>query len=146
MKLGWLFLLCCFAPMTVHAQQDFLPALTGKYSVGRTLVSWTDPARANNPLEPAGPKRRLAVWIWYPASPKPGAQTAEWAPGKLGEHTFAHLPKQTAAASADSAATPANPHPHTHAYEDAQVSSAERKYPVVLFSPGLGQQPSAYAD
>jgi pimeloyl-ACP methyl ester carboxylesterase len=35
---------------------------------------------------------------------------------------------------------------HTHAYADAAVSSAEKKYSLLVFAPGLGEQPTSYAD
>src|SRR5436305_7404527 len=63
------------------AQPVTLPAPTGPFRVGRTITEWTDPARVD-PLAPApGTPRRLAVWLWYPATPGPAAAPAAYTPG-----------------------------------------------------------------
>ena len=48
------------------ARQVVLPALTGKYQVGRTGFEWVDTGRTD-PLDPHHGPRRLSVWLWYPA-------------------------------------------------------------------------------
>jgi len=63
--------------------QSPLPAPAGPYGVGRTEFDWVDTSRPD-PDSPSG-HREIAVWLWYPASPKHGAEAAEWMPGKWGE-------------------------------------------------------------
>ena len=69
-----------------------LPAPTGPHEVGRLEVDWVDTARPD-PDSPSG-HREIAVWLWYPASPKIGAEAAEWMPGRWGELLLTLLPEQ----------------------------------------------------
>ena len=59
------------------------PVPTGPYEVGRTEFDWVDKSRPD-PDSPSG-HREIVVWLWYPASPKNGAEPAELMPGKWGE-------------------------------------------------------------
>jgi len=63
--------------------QSPLPAPTGPDEVGRMEFDWVDTSRPD-PDSPSG-HREIVVWLWYPASPKNGAEVAEWVPGKWGE-------------------------------------------------------------
>src|SRR5262245_29588018 len=60
--------------------QSPLPAPTGPYAVGRTEFDWVDSSRpdSDSPSE----HREIAVWLWYPASPRNPSEAAEWMPGK----------------------------------------------------------------
>src|SRR5579862_9793455 len=66
-----------------------LPRPSGRYAAGRIGTVWEDSTR----MDPFDPKRRreLVVWIWYPAQPSKGEQTAEYMPGPwrraLAEHS-----------------------------------------------------------
>lgn len=103
-----------------------LPAPGGPYHVGRVTADWTDTARAD-PLAPRpGPRRELAVWLWYPAA-RAGGRAAAYAPGAwsglhlsgpltLGESGFGSV--------------------RTHAH--AGAPAAPGRFPVVVFEPGLG--------
>src|SRR5215469_1730876 len=150
MKIVALMVLYGFVAAGLSAQESFLAKPTGPFKVGRTELAWVDKTRPANPLKASAGSRELAVWVWYPASPAPGSQTAEWAPGKLGEvmfSEFAHELKQSAGAQATAQPTPEIMRSlRTHAYSDAPVSTREPRYPLLLFSPGLGEQPTSYAD
>lgn len=109
------------------AQPVTLPAPTGAYPVGRTIVDWTDHARTD-PLAPRpGMPRELSVWLWYPAAPAPGTQPAPYAPGAwaglhlrgltgLGETSFDDV--------------------HDHAL--AGVPIAPGRFPIAVLEPGMG--------
>jgi hypothetical protein len=140
---------------SLRAEESFLPAPTGSYLVGRHLFAWTDPARPANLLKASAARRELAVWVWYPAKPIPSAPIAEWAPGKVGEAVFSELikpPVRPTHKRTDNGAhheRPTNQVMHsltTHSCPDAPISSAEKKYPLLVFAPGLGEQPTSYAD
>ena len=98
--------------------QISLPAPEGKYSVGRTQISWVDDA-----------KREIVVWIWYPAKVTAGSAPAQWMPGKWSEglHVF----------RSDSVSS--------HAYTDAPIEPERRPYPVLLFAPGSATTPLDYS-
>ncbi|WP_051124666.1 alpha/beta hydrolase family protein [Amycolatopsis benzoatilytica] len=109
------------------AQPVTLPAPTGPYQVGRTILEWTDRTRAD-PLAPGpGKPRELSVWLWYPGRPGPGAQPAPYAPGAwtglhvggpaaLGETSFTDV--------------------RDHSFADAPIAAG--RFPVVVLEPGMG--------
>lgn len=112
---------------TRSAQPITLPAPTGRYPVGRTMVDWTDSARTD-PLAPhPGPPRRLSAWLWYPATRTPDPAPTAYAPGAW---AGLHLPGPLGLAETDFAAV------HVHAVAEAPV--AEGTFPTVVFEPGLG--------
>jgi len=145
--MGWMIF-----RMTALAQetsgQSPLPAPTGPYSVGRTHFDWIDQSRP----DPDSPSkhREIVVWVWYPASPKPGLESAQWMPGKWGELFWPeYVAKKLAKETLAEAAEKVKEHPisaiRTHSYTDAPIASALKKYPVLLFEPGLGDLPLMYA-
>jgi dienelactone hydrolase len=135
----------------LYAQQSPLPAPTGQYAVGRTQFDWTDKSRVD--LENENGHREIIVWVWYPASPQSGAQQAEWLPGAWGE-MFSGWQTRLRKLTAPARSTVLEPQNasaavntiRTHAYADAPVAPNPGKYPVLLFSPGWGVLPMAYAN
>jgi hypothetical protein len=120
-----------------HNRSVTLPALTGHYAVGRVLAEWTDVSRPETLGPSTGHNRELAVWIWYPADPTPGASPAPYLPkawANARDHTrgLGSILFQ----STDSI--------HAHAFADAPVSGEEAIYPVLIFEPGLGPTVSDY--
>ncbi|NKQ53429.1 alpha/beta hydrolase [Amycolatopsis sp. K13G38] len=109
------------------AQPVTLPAPTGPYQVGRTIVEWTDSTRTD-PLAPQpGKPRELSVWLWYPGVPAPGAQRAPYTPGawaglhlsgpaRLGETGFTEV--------------------RGHSFADVPIATG--RFPVVVLEPGMG--------
>ncbi|MCL5280336.1 MAG: hypothetical protein M1376_10565 [Planctomycetes bacterium] len=125
-----------------------LPAPAGPYKVGRTEFDWVDTSRPD-PNSPSG-HREIVVWLWYPASPKDGAATAEWMPGKWGELLLPYyLSKQKSAGPfLSEVEARLKDHPirtiRTHAYPDAPILHGQKKFPVLLFEPGFGMLPFFY--
>jgi dienelactone hydrolase len=96
-------------------------------------------------LSPKG-YREIPVWVWYPASPPSDAQKAEWLPGTWGEIFAAIIaPRPTP----DQPASQSEKYPigaiRSHSYTDAPISSAQRKYPILVFAPGYGSGSMEYA-
>ena len=119
-----------------------LPAPTGPYAVGRTSFDWMDKSRADS--DNPGGHREIVVWVWYPASPKPGAAPAEWMPGKWGDFFWSDFVKTYP----DAANGDKDYSIHTistHAYPNAPVKSVTKPFPVLLFGPGMGDVPLKYA-
>ncbi len=123
-----------------------LPAPTGLYKVGRTEFDWLDKSRP----DPDSPSkhRQIAVWIWYPASPKSGAETAEWMPGKWGELLLPYYfrKRKSSAATLPELEAKLKECPintiRTHAYPDApNADDKQKRFSVLLFAPGFGALP-----
>ena len=105
-----------------------LPKPSGKYAVGRKFFYWTDESRAETITDDANDKRKLFVQIWYPA--KSGKkQTAEYRPNL----------KEIYENDDDS-----HSKIKTHAAQDAELAKLKTKFPVIIFSPGLGSSPFNY--
>jgi predicted dienelactone hydrolase len=117
-----------------------LPAPTGSFAVARTMFHWTDAARTDTLAPAAGQKRELIVWIWYPATPKtttPPAeyQTAPWR--NAGAREQGTL--MTKFFTRDLALV------RSHSFVDAEVSPAQRTYPVVIMKSGIGALATDYS-
>ena len=106
--------------MPAASAPEGLPAPTGRHWVGRVSFEWVDPSRtevySSNPQD----RRELVVWVWYPATPRPGAERAAylpeaWAPtGQLLGLDAAGL--------------------RSHAVADAAVADEQSSYPVLVQS------------
>ncbi|MFP2904716.1 alpha/beta hydrolase family protein [Pyxidicoccus sp. 3LFB2] len=96
-----------------------LPTPTGPLAVGRSALDVVAPERK----EPYArrPARELSVWLWYPASPEPGARAGAYLPGawRRAGHFWGFPSKRVRA----------------HAIPDAPVADAQAPHPVLLFSP-----------
>ncbi|HEV2667579.1 MAG TPA: hypothetical protein VG324_21870, partial [Blastocatellia bacterium] len=127
-----------------QAQESPLLAPTGPFAVGRTLFNWVDESRVDL-LSPKG-YREIPVWVWYPASPASDAQKAEWLPGTWGDIFAAIIaPRPTPGQPASQSEKYPIATIRSHSYTDAPVSSAQQKYPILVFAPGYGSGPTEYA-
>ena len=59
-----------------------LPALTGKYQVGRINLHLTDTSRLDSLSPQPFSERELMIWIWYPASLSHSSSSVEYIPGE----------------------------------------------------------------
>jgi predicted dienelactone hydrolase len=122
-----------------HGRSTPLPAPSGSYRVGRATYVWRDETRINPYAPVADTKQDLAVWIWYPAAPTPSSRKSEYLPGywirALERHEGFILGKLL---SRDLTRV------ETHSWIDAEVSSEQAKYPVVILRAGGGALSSDY--
>ena len=110
---------------------DF-PKLTGSYSVGKASYDFTDPSRKDIFGNDPKANREIVVTVFYPANPPANAKPAPYAAGKMADILAAkiHLPAFAFQLI------------HSHAYENVPI--ADGKFPVILFSPGIGTPPLEY--
>ena len=107
-----------------------LPKPPGKFSIGRKFFYWIDESRAETITDDAGDKRKLFVQIWYPAK-SGGKKTAEYYPnleelrGKDENIDILRAVK-------------------IHAVQNAKIAKSKTRFPVIIFSPGLGSSPFSY--
>ncbi|WP_433922574.1 alpha/beta hydrolase family protein [Paenibacillus taichungensis] len=105
---------------------------TGPYGIGTVSYDWTDESREELLTSTAGDKRELMVQIWYPTDNDTKGTTAP----------YVNDPKVYATAFNDVLTLPkllfsSLSQVKTHAIQEASLSDAEAKYPVILFSHGL---------
>ncbi|MFF7456318.1 alpha/beta hydrolase family protein [Kitasatospora sp. NPDC008115] len=115
-----------------------LPAPTGRFAVGTRVMQWIDPDRPETATPDPEDRRTVVVQLWYPAQESPeGTPRARY----LGRT------EQEARTVADALASYSSlpgflmdgvPRARSHAVVDAPVAGEGGRFPVVLFSPGLG--------
>jgi dienelactone hydrolase len=114
------------------SRERTLPAPAGPYTVGRTSFAWRDTSRLD-PLAPdSTAKREMFAWAWYPADSAAGAVQAPYLP----EAWLRQLRRGRSEQRLDRV--------RGHALEGAPVSNAEARFPVLIFAPGAGMQPTHY--
>ncbi|KAI1808250.1 hypothetical protein F4811DRAFT_288458 [Daldinia bambusicola] len=129
-------ILCVLAPL-VTAFNLSVPAPSGPFGVGTTVLEITDYSRVD-PLAPTPQPRKLAVSLFYPTG-----KSCE----KKSQCTRAvQLPPKTAAALETQAGVPNGILENiiTHACLDAPVTQS--LHPLLLFNPGRGITRLIYSD
>jgi len=135
-----------------HTTGDIsLPELSGSYPVGRRFIDWVDPSRPDPFYR--SERRELVAAVWYPADKTAANRTGTYLPGRRGE-IAARLQSMMLRIRFQSywSAVLRDPIPahvlrsiQTHAVENAAISTEQVKFPVLLFSPGLGAGPTEYS-
>ncbi|MEV0459192.1 alpha/beta hydrolase family protein [Catellatospora methionotrophica] len=131
--------LIAVGPVTAWALPvPVFPEPSGQYSVGTTVLEWTDPDREETATPAPSDHRTVVVQLWYPAQKgatdnhqaqylgrtRPEARTvADALAGYLGMPKFV-LDNIVPA--------------RTHSMFDVAAAPEGGRFPVVLFSPGLG--------
>jgi len=110
-----------------------LPAPTGKFAVGRASFHWVDASRPEAMTDDPNDRRELMVTLWYPAE----SATGEPAPYIDNLDKLADAPNQPLFNLARSV--------RSHAIAGARISSAEPRYPTLIFSPGNQTNVASYA-
>lgn len=118
-------------PKVVSGNENIeLPKPSGKFLIGRKFFYWTDESRAESITEDANDKRKVFVQLWYPAD-KEGKIAAEYYPNL--EEVFVDAKDRDIQRKAKN-----------HATTDAKLAKSKQKFPVLIFSPGLGSSPFSY--
>ena len=112
------------------------PVPSGPFAVGTTVLQWTDPDRAETATPDAGDHRTVVVQLWYPARSVAASTPRAQYLGRTRREADI-----VAAAEADYLGVPSVlldglPRARSHAVPGA--APADGRFPVVLFSPGLG--------
>jgi dienelactone hydrolase len=110
------------APPTAQVQPAW-PDLSGPFEIGRLEIDVTDTARDETFTDDPTDKRRLLVSVYYPATVPAGAQHAPYATPEL-----AGVAPFFGGLRRDAWLSPSY----------ANVPVADGRFPVLLFSPGLG--------
>ncbi|MGW6690817.1 alpha/beta hydrolase family protein [Streptomyces sp. NPDC054961] len=114
------------------------PEPTGRFAVGTRVVQWTDADRPETATPEPDDRRTVVVQLWYPARKGPaGARRAPYL-GRTEQEA-----RIVSSALADYAGFPGflidgPARARTHAVVDAPTAPDGARFPVVLFSPGLG--------
>jgi predicted dienelactone hydrolase len=114
-----------------------LPSPTGPYRVGRTSFHRIDISRPEPFTEDPSDHRQVLFQIWYPAEPSGGAVAQYIDPlpddeifRNSGIYSFVGFERMMKTRS--------------HAFTGVKISTAKRRYPVIIFSHGLGRVSAHY--
>lgn len=122
-----------------HAAETMLPAPSGPFAVGRTIETWVDPTR-DEPLSPVpGLKRTLIAWIWYPAANAAPVRHADYLPA-----LWVRALTDERGFIASNLITRDLARVHVHGRQDAAISPASARYPVVIMRAGLSALSAQY--
>jgi dienelactone hydrolase len=121
-----------------------LPAPSGTFGIGRAAYEWIDRSRPDTFSSDPQAHRDLMVYLWYP-SPRGNDQKAGlYLPGAkemdADPNLQPHMKDEFQAAWPLIVSGQIRP----HAIENAPVAGSPRKFPVVLFSHGLGSTSFEY--
>lgn len=125
--------------------KDILPPPTGSYGIGRFSFHWIDNSRAEEMSKDPKARRELMVHLYYPTRLDDKGQPAPYFPDvelmrDYEERKFGkNFMREEYGDSYDSIFTA-----RTHTIALAPLSGAQRKYPVLVFLPGLGMKVFIY--
>jgi len=117
-------------------EEILLPTPTGSYRVGRASFHRTDTSRPETFTEDSTDKRQVLFHIWYPAESTGGsvAPYIDVLPDNeifRKSYSFVGIERLVKTRS--------------HAFTGVKVSGAKKRYPVIIFSHGLGTVSALYA-
>jgi hypothetical protein len=105
---------------------------TGGYPVGTVVYKWTDEKRADIVSGIPGNKRRLVVQVWFPADAAPNARHAPY------------MPEIDVLAPAFKQGLDQLRSTVTNSYWEVPMIKGRNKFPVIVFSHGMGVPRSWY--
>lgn len=118
------------AALPIHAQEALIfPEPTGEHQVGVVSHLLEDGNREEIFTEEEGDQREVLITVYYPAEPAADAETAPYLDDTMQE--ILGVPPELA----DSI--------QTHVYADAPI--VDDRFPVLIFSPGMGALPQDYS-
>jgi predicted dienelactone hydrolase len=115
-----------------HRTGIALPAPTGSFAVGRATYAWADDGTSDTLARVSGKKRELLVWIWYPS---PAGQSAAMMDDYLPAPLRAELERDRGALISKFLTRDLSK-VHGHSIRNADVSTQQRSYPVVIMRAG----------
>src|SRR3954454_20935052 len=118
-----------------------LPQSDGPFGVSRRTFVWTDPTRLEDTSIPDRSARHVAGFVFYPAAGT--VKPADYFPGLAGldDTSIAGLKAQFFGSWSDVR----DGKVETGISEDSPIAEANKPFPVLLFSPGLGVPALAYS-
>lgn len=121
-----------------------LPAPSGSFGIGRIGYDWVDSSRPDRYSSKTNGHRELMVYLWYPISTKPAASRGQYLPGAQRIDAVPEdreLMRQEFGSRWPAIVSGAI---FSHAVEGAPRAKTPRRFPIVVFSHGLGSSSFNY--
>jgi predicted dienelactone hydrolase len=123
-----------------------LPEPSGPYGVGRVGYDWTDTSR----LDSTGPdpkrSRELMVYLWYPTERASSEVHGVYLPGARQIDADPQIGHAMREGYGDLWPEILSGALYSHVIDNAPVAKSSRRFPVVIFSHGLGGSGFGYTD
>jgi len=116
-----------------HRAAITLPQPTGAFAVGRDIYDWADDKTLDTLAPVPGTKRELLVWVWYPSDAGQSPATDDYLPAQM-------RPAAAPASGPLRLLTRDLSRVHSHSIPDANVSSHQQSYPVVIMRAGASSE------
>ena len=129
---------------SLKAETPALPVPSGPFGIGRIGFDWIDLSRPDTYLANAGAHRDLMVYLWYPAPRTNRTETGLYLPGAEQMDANPEVQRQVGDAFGSAWRPIVSADLTSHAVENAPVAKSTKRFPVVLFSHGLGSVGFAY--
>lgn len=121
-----------------------LPPPTGKYGVSRIGYDWTDKSRVDPTARIPGDHREIMVYLWYPTDKNRRDGRAEYLPGV---DAIANSPEARAMKEfwGDAWELVSLGRVKIDISEKELLAKGKERFPLIVFSPGLGINSTSYA-
>lgn len=118
-------------------QDNPLPEPSGVYGIGRVGFDWVDTSRPDRYSKEPGAHREMMVYLWYPAK-KTGEAKGVYLPGAKQMDADAEAGAFYREDDAAKWKLVVSGAIYSHAQENAPVARSRKKFPLLVFVPGLG--------
>lgn len=115
------------------AEEIVLPMPTGSYRVGRASFHRVDTSRPETFTPDPADNREVLFHLWYPAEPAGGTVAPyldQIPPDEVFRYSFVGIDRLLKT--------------HSHAFTGVKVYGGKKRYPVIIFSHGLGRVSAHY--
>lgn len=135
--------------LTCSAETPQLPTPSGPYGIGRIACDWIDTSRLDTLSPDPTRHRELMVDLWYPAQrPDQGHSSTEpygeYLPGAKQIDADPQLGPEMREGYGDVWQKILSGAIYSHAVENAPIAKSPKRFPVVIFSHGLGGSSFGY--
>jgi dienelactone hydrolase len=131
-------------PNGLKAAAVKLPVPSGPFGIGRVGYEWIDPSRPDAYSANPGAHRDLMVYLWYPAPRTDTGRTGPYLPGAKQMDANPEVQRRVENEFGAGWGLILSGDLVSHAVESAPVAKSPKRFPVVLFSHGLGGIGFAY--
>src|SRR5579871_510076 len=121
-----------------------LPDPSGPFRIGRIGYDWVDQSRTEPYSSDRKAHRELMVYFWYPVSAKSADARGPYMPGAQRMDTLPDIRKSMSRVFGRNWAAITSGAIFSHAIDSAPVSKAVQRFPMVIFSHGLGSPGFSY--
>ena len=120
------------------AEAPRLPAPPGPYGIGRIAFDWTDSSRLDSLGRDPKHNRELMVYLWYPIVRESGETRGAYLPGAKLIDADPELGREMREGYGEVWPQILSGAVYSHVVENAPVANNAKRFPVVIFSHGLG--------